>query len=146
MTPATGRPAWLTSDWIAPVVVMFTGLFIVTYIFDAAFDRMGVNPASTLFNNFSIGYFGAAIILYYQIQAYRSQRTARAKEKAELIAELNQYVRRELSSIASSAALEDRGERLRRIEEVMLRIEARLVNSNPAAMPAKTAAASTMHS
>ncbi len=146
MAPATSRPAWLTSDWIAPVVVMFTGLFVITYIFDAAFDRMGVNPTSTLFNNFSIGYFGAAIILYYQIQAYRGQRTARAKEKVELIAELDQYLRAELSSIVSTAALEDRSERLRRIEETMLRIEARLVNSNAAALPPKIAAASAMHS
>ncbi|MFZ0039322.1 MAG: hypothetical protein WAK91_17990 [Candidatus Acidiferrales bacterium] len=146
MTSATSRPAWLTSGWIAPVVVMFAGLFVITYIFDAAFDRMGVNPASTLFNNFSIGYFGAAIILYYQILAYRGQKAARAKEKAELIAELNQYVRAELSSIVSSAALEDRGERLRRIEETISRMEARLVNSAPASVPAKIVAPSEMHS
>ena len=56
MTPATARPAWLTPDRIVPVIVMFIGLFAITYVFDAAFDRMGVNPASTLFNNFSIGY------------------------------------------------------------------------------------------
>ena len=137
MTPATARPAWLTPDRIVPVIVMFIGLFVVTYIFDAAFDRMGVNPASTLFNNFSIGYFGAAIILYYQIQAYRKLRTVRAAEKAELIAELNKYMRGELAAIGSSAALEDRGELLRRIEEAMSRIEARLANSAPAAVPAK---------
>jgi len=116
---------------------MFIGLFAITYVFDAAFDRMGVNPASTLFNNFSIGYFGAAIILYYQIQAYRKLRTVRAAEKAELIAELNKYMRGELAAIGSSAALEDRGELLRRIEEAMSRIEARLANSAPAAVPAK---------
>src|SRR6202020_2044804 len=46
MTTATARPAWLTSDRIAPVIVMFIGLFLVTYVFDAAFDRMGVNPAT----------------------------------------------------------------------------------------------------
>jgi spore maturation protein CgeB len=137
MAPATARPAWLTPDRIVPVIVMFIGLFVVTYIFDAAFDRMGVNPASTLFNNFSIGYFGAAIILYYQIQAYRKLRTVRAAEKAELIAELNKYMRGELAAIGSSAALEDRGELLRRIEEAMSRIEARLANSAPAAVPAK---------
>ena len=133
MAPATARPAWLTPDRIVPVIVMFIGLFVVTYIFDAAFDRMGVNPASTLFNNFSIGYFGAAIILYYQIQAYRKLRTVRAAEKAELIAELNKYMRGELAAIGSSAALEDRGELLRRIEESMSRIESRLANSTAAA-------------
>lgn len=144
MTPATARPAWLTPDRIAPVIVMFVGLFAITYVFDAAFDRMGVNPASTLFNNFSIGYFGAAIILYYQIQAYRKQRTVRAAEKAELIAELNKYMRGELAAIGSSAALEDRGELLRRIEEAMSRIEARLANSAPAAVPAKITGRSPM--
>jgi hypothetical protein len=144
MTPATARPAWLTPDRIVPVIVMFIGLFVVTYIFDAAFDRMGVNPASTLFNNFSIGYFGAAIILYYQIQAYRKQRTASAAEKAELIAELNKYMRGELAAIGSSAALEDRGELLRRIEEAMSRIEARLANSTAAAVPAKITKRSAM--
>jgi hypothetical protein len=144
MTPATARPAWLTPDRIAPVIVMFVGLFAITYVFNAAFDRMGVNPASTLFNNFSIGYFGAAIILYYQIQAYRKQRTVRAAEKAELIAELNKYMRGELAAIGSSAALEDRGELLRRIEEAMSRIEARLANSAPAAVPAKITGRSPM--
>ena len=144
MTPATARPAWLTPDRIAPVIVMFVGLFAITYVFDAAFDRMGINPASTLFNDFSIGYFGAAIILYYQIQAYRKQRTVRAAEKAELIAELNKYMRGELAAIGSSAALEDRGELLRRIEEAMSRIEARLANSAPAAVPAKITGRSPM--
>ena len=144
MTPATARPAWLTPDRIAPVIVMFVGLFAITYVFNAAFDRMGVNPASTLFNNFSIGYFGAAIILYYQIQAYRKQRTVRAAEKAELIAELNKYMRGELAAIGSSTALEDRGELLRRIEEAMSRIEARLANSAPAAVPAKITGRSPM--
>ena len=144
MTPATARPAWLTPDRIAPVIVMFVGLFAITYVFNAAFDRMGVNPASTLFNNFSIGYFGAAIILYYQIKAYRKLRTVRAAEKAELIAELNKYMRGELAAIGSSAALEDRGELLRRIEEAMSRIEARLANSAPAAVPAKITGRSPM--
>ncbi|HEY4740555.1 MAG TPA: hypothetical protein VIH76_08180 [Candidatus Acidoferrales bacterium] len=138
MTTATARPAWLTSDRIAPVVVMFIGLFLVTYVFDAAFDRMGVNPATTLFNNFTIGYFGAAIILYYQIQDYRKQRTAGARQKAELIAELNQYLRGELAAIGSSAALEDPGERLRRIEEAISRIELRLANSAAGAAPPNT--------
>jgi hypothetical protein len=137
VTPATARPAWLTPDRIAPVIVMFIGLFAITYVFDAAFDRMGIDPASTLFNDFSIGYFGAAIILYYQIKAYRKLRTVRAAEKTELIAQLNQYMRGELAAIGSSAALEDRGELLRRIEEAMSRIEARLANSAPAAVPAK---------
>ncbi len=142
MTPATTRPAWLTPDRFVPVIVMFFGLFVVTYIFDAAFDRMGVNPASTLFNNFSIGYFGAAIILYYQIRAYREEKFSRAKEKEEIIAEVNQYVRGEFSAIVSSAALEDRDERLKRIEEAMSRIEARLANSAPAEALLKTAASS----
>jgi|ERR1700683_2488122 hypothetical protein len=138
MTIATARPAWLTSDRIAPVFVMFIGLFVLTYVFDAAFDRMGVNPASTLFNNFTIGYFGASIILYYQIQAYRKQRTSGARERAELIAELNQYLRGELAAIGSSAALADPSQRLRRIEEAISRIESRLANSAPAAVPPNT--------
>ena len=144
MTPATARPAWLTPDRIAPVIVMFIGLFAITYVFDAAFDRMGINPASTLFNDFSIGYFGAAIILYYQIKAYRKLRTVRAAEKTELIAQLNQYMRGELAAIGSSAALEDRGELLRRIEEAMSRIEARLANPSSAAAPAKITGRSAM--
>lgn len=138
MTTATARPAWLTSDRIAPVIVMFIGLFVITYVFDAAFDRMGVNPASTLLNNFTIGYFGAAIILYYQIQAYRKQRTAGAREKAELISELNQYLRGELAAIGLSAALADPNERLRGIEDAISRIESRLANSAPAAVPPNT--------
>jgi hypothetical protein len=145
MTPATARPAWLTPDRIVPVIVMFIGLFAITYVFDAAFDRMGINPASTLFNDFSIGYFGAAIILYYQIKAYRKLRTVRAAEKTELIAQLNQYMRGELAAIGSSAALEDRGELLRRIEEAMSRIEARLANPSSAAVPAKITGRSAMH-
>ena len=145
MTPATARTAWLTPDRIATVIVMFVGLFAITYVFDAAFDRMGINPASTLFNDFSIGYFGAAIILYYQIKAYRKLRTVRAAEKTELIAQLNQYMRGELAAIGSSAALEDRGELLRRIEEAMSRIEARLANPSSAAVPAKITGRSAMH-
>jgi ABC-type multidrug transport system fused ATPase/permease subunit len=144
MKPASSRPAWLTWDRVMRVIVMFVALFVITYVFDAAFDSMGINPASTLFNNFTIAYFGAAIILYYEIQASRRLVSTSAKEKSELLDELKVYVRRELTAIGSSAALDDRNERLRRIEEAMSRIEAHLGNPVSAAFASKSPAAPTI--
>lgn len=140
MTLTQGRPGWLTPHNIMPAVVMFLGLFGITWAFDYAFDRMGINPASTLANNFMIGYFGAAIILYYQIKMYRDQKLARAEEKAQLFEELRHYIHQELSAIDVSATLESRDDRVRRIEEATRRIASFMEDFEPVATVSRAAA------
>jgi len=125
-TPARGD--WLNPNSVAPTIVMFGALFAMTWILDYSFDRMGINPSSTLFDNFAIAYVGAAIILYYQIKAYRRYRSARAEDKADLYEEVRHYIHQELTAIDKSADLENREERVRRIEEATHRITTFLVD------------------
>lgn len=131
MRIATGEKSWLSMEQFTPVIVMFVGLFLVTFAFDIAFDRMGINPASTLLNDFSIGYFGAAIILYYQIKSDRDRKVILAQDKARLSAEMKDYVHEELKAISASAAVDDREERMRRTADAARRISAFLEGFGP---------------
>lgn len=135
MTFTSARGDGLNPNSVAPAIVMFGALFVMTWIFDYSFDRMGINPSSTLFDNFAIAYVGAAIILYYQIRAYRNYRSARAEDKADLYEEVRHYIHRELTAIDKSADLENREERIRRIEEATHRITAFLVEFERVAKP-----------
>ena len=63
----------------------------------------------------------------------RDQEFKRAKERIALIAELNNHVRQSLTMIGLSAGLEQRDERLRRIDEAMARIDTVLTDLLPRA-------------
>ncbi len=133
MKPATRRSSWLAWDRIIPIGVVSLGLFAVSFISDIYLEKMGVPLTATIINNVAIGLLGGAALLAYEIKMSRDQEFKRAKERIALIAELNNHVRQSLTMIGLSAGLEQRDERLRRIDEAMARIDTVLTDLLPRA-------------
>ena len=123
MKPVRSRASWLALDRLVPIGVVSLGLFVVSFLSDIYLEKMGVPLTATIVNNVVIGLFGGAALLAYEIKVSRDQEFKRAKERIALIAELNDHVRQSLTMIGLSAGLEQRDERLRRIDEAMARID-----------------------
>ena len=131
MQSATNRASWLRWDRILPIGVVSLGLFGVSFFSDVYLEKMGVPLTATIINNIVVGIFGGAALLAYEIKMLRDQEFKRAKERIMLIAELNNNVRQSLTMIGLSAGLEQRDERLRRIDEAMARIDTVLTDLLP---------------
>lgn len=124
-------PRWLAFNRTKPAIVFGLVLFVASDTMDLIFYRLGVPPGVVILNDAAIGILGAMLLLFYLSASYESQNFARAKERMILIAELNHHIRSALVAIESSAMLEDRAERLRRVEEATDRIESVLIDLVP---------------
>ncbi|HEY4740556.1 MAG: hypothetical protein WA734_11930 [Candidatus Acidiferrales bacterium] len=133
MKPANKRASWLAWDRILPIGVVSLGLFCVSFVSDVYLEKMGIPLTATIINNALIGLLGGAALLAYEIKMLRDQEFKRAKERIAMIAELNNHVRQSLTMIGLSAGLEQRDERLRRIDEAMTRIDTVLTDLLPRA-------------
>lgn len=130
-------PRWLAFERTKPAIVFGLVLFVASDTMDLIFYRLGVPSGVVVLNNAAIGILGAMGLLFYLSASYESQNFARAKERMILIAELNHHIRSALVTIGSSALLEDRNERLRRVEEATARIESVLTDLVPTIGSAK---------
>src|SRR3984885_6038427 len=135
MKPANKRASWLAWDRILPIGVVSLGLFCVSFVSDVYLEKMGIPLTATIINNIVIGLLAGAALLAYEIKVSRDQEFKRAKERIALIAELNNHVRQSLTLIGLSAGLEQRDERLRRIDEAMARIDTDLTDLLPHSPP-----------
>jgi hypothetical protein len=110
------------------VVLGFSSHYI-----DLAFERAGSPAAAIILNDCVIGVLGGAGILLYQLKTQRDQEFERAKERMNLVGELNRSLRSAMTLIELSAVLDDRNERLKRIDEAMARVDMVLTDSLPRA-------------
>ncbi len=133
MTSAKNRPRRFTLDPIIPVALTVIFLAFASHYIDAFLERMGVPLAATILNDCAIGVLGGAALLLYQLKTQRDQEFERARERMNLVGELNRSLRSAMTLIELSAVLEDRNERLRRIDEAMARIDLVLTDSLPRA-------------
>jgi hypothetical protein len=131
MKPATKRASWFTWDRILPIGVVSLALFGASFISDVYLEMKGVPLTATIINNVAIGLLAGAALLAYEIKVSRDQEFKRAKERIALIADLNNHVRQSLTLIGLSAGLDQRDERLRRIDEAMARIDTDLTDMLP---------------
>jgi hypothetical protein len=120
--------AW---DRILPIGVVSMALFGASFISDVYLEMKGMPLRATIINNVAIGLLAGAALLAYEIKVSHDQEFERAKERIALIAELNNHVRQSLTLIGLSAGLEQRDERLRRIDEAMARIDTDLTDLLP---------------
>lgn len=116
-------PQWLSFARLKPA--LFTGLvlFLFSYGADLAFTSFGYPANSWLFNDIAVGIVGALLLVLYLSISYENDAYARAKERMILVLELNHHVRRALSLIEESSMIEDREERMRRVDEAIARID-----------------------
>jgi hypothetical protein len=119
-------------------------LFIASYTGDVILEWLGVPLTSTILNNLAIGILGGLTLLFYLSASYEYHNYKRAKEQMALVTEVNRQVREALLDITESAMVEDRAERLIRLDEATDRIDhvlTRLVPSAAASMSAQEKAA-----
>ena len=127
------RPRRFALDPIIPVLLTWHFLAWRSHYLDIFLDKMGVPIAATIINDFVIGVLGGAALLLYQLKTSRDQEFERARERMNLVGELNRSLRSAMTLIELSAVLEDRNERLRRIDEAMTRIDLVLTDELPRA-------------
>jgi hypothetical protein len=131
MKSVNRRTSWFAWDRIVAIGVVAMGLFAASFFSDVYLEKMGVPLTATIINNIAIGLLGGAALLAYEIKMSRDQEFKRAKERILMIAELNNNVRQSLTLIGISAGLEQRDERLRRIDEAMAQIDIVLTDLLP---------------
>jgi hypothetical protein len=131
MKPWTKQASSFAWDRILPIGVVSMALFVASFISDVYLEMKGMPLRATIINNVLIGLLAGAALLAYEIKVSHDQEFKRAKERIALIAELNSNVRQSLTLIGLSAGVEQRDERLRRIDEAMARIDTDLTDLLP---------------
>lgn len=139
MKPSRKRPIRFVLDPIIPVFLTIVVLGLASHYMDIFFDKMGHPVAAAILNDCTIGVLGGAALLLYQLKTQRDQEFERARERMNLVGELNRSLRSAMTLIELSAVLDDRNERLRRIDEAMARIDLVLTDSLPKAAGSKDA-------
>ena len=116
-------PSWISFARMKPA--LFTGLVLFLFSFgaDIAFDSAHHPRLGAIFNDLAVGIVGALLLVLYLSATYENDAYARAKERMILVLELNHHVRRALSIIEESAMIENREERVRRVDEAIARID-----------------------
>ena len=139
-------PGWLAFRRLEAPLLTGLVLFIASYTGDVILEWRHISVTSTILNNLAIGVLGGLTLLFYLSASYEYHNYRRAKEQMALITEVNRQVRDALMDITESAMVEDRAERLMRLDEATERIDnvlTRLVPTTAATMSAEAKAAET---
>jgi hypothetical protein len=129
-------PGWFAFRRLEAPLLTGLVLFVTSYTGDVILEWRGVSVTSTILNNLAIGILGGLTLLFYLSASYEYHNYKRAKEQMALITEVNRQVREALIDISESAMLEDRGERLMRLDEATERIDNVLTQLVPTAAAA----------
>jgi len=116
-------PGWLAFRRLEAPLLTGLVLFITSYTGDVILEWRGASTASTILDNLAIAILGALTLLFYLSASYEYHNYKRAKEQMALISEVNRQVRDALLEISESALVEDRAERLMRLDEASERID-----------------------
>jgi hypothetical protein len=129
-------PGWVAFRRLEAPLLMGLVLFISSYLGDVILESRGVSLTSTILNNLAIGILGGLTLLFYLSASYEYHNYKRAKEQMALVSEVNRQVRDALLDITESAMVEDRAERLMRLDEATERIDHVLTRLVPTAAAA----------
>jgi hypothetical protein len=136
-------PGWLAFRRLEAPLLTGLVLFIASYTGDVILEWQQVSVTSTILNNLAVGFLGGLTLLFYLSASYEYHNYKRAKEQMALITEVNRQVREALLDITESAMVEDRAERLMRLDEATERIDnvlTQLVPTTTATMSDQTKA------
>ena len=115
-------PDWLAFRRLEAPLLTGLVLFVTSYTGDVILEWRGASHTSTIINNLAIGILGGLTLLFYLSASYEYHNYKRAKEQMALVSEVNLQVRETLVDITALAMLEDRTERLARLDEATDRI------------------------
>lgn len=124
-------PRWLSFERTSPALLSGLILFLASFLTDIILSWIGTPGQARIFNHLAIGIIGALLILFFLSASYENQVYARAKERMQLVAEMNYRIRGALNLIEQSATLDDRNERLRGVDEAVRRIDVVLTDFLP---------------
>jgi hypothetical protein len=124
-------PQWFSFERIKPALIMGLVLFAASFVADITFIWLGASSKARIFNNLAIGIVGALLLAFYLTASYQHQAYLRARERMILIAELNHHVRGALSLIEESSMIDNREERIRRVDEAVNKIDVVLTELVP---------------
>jgi len=115
--PTKFLPYWMTPEILKAAGVMACMLFVVSYVVDLTLARFDVTPSSTILNDIAIATIATGVMLFYLFATHTQHIFLRAKERMNLTAELNFHLSRALLEFRSAAEVEDRDERLRKLDQ-----------------------------
>jgi hypothetical protein len=134
---------WLAFRRLEAPLLTGLVLFITSYTGDVIMEWRGISSTTTILNNLAIGVLGGLTLLFYLSASYEYHNYKRAKEQMALISEVNRQVREALVDITDLAMVEDRAERLARLDEATERIDYVLTQLVPAAASVSAQAKAT---
>ena len=130
--PSNFLPYWMTPAIVKAASVMACMLFIVSYAVDLTLLSFEVAPSSTVLNDIAIALIATGIMLFYLFSTHTQHIFLRAKERMNLTAELNHNLRQVLVEFRCAAEVEDRGERLRILDQAIEDVDRILIELVPA--------------
>ena len=130
--PTKFLPYWMTPEILKAAGVMACMLFVVSYVVDLTLARFDVTPSSTMLNDIAIATIATGVMLFYLFATHTQHIFLRAKERMNLVAELNHHLSRALIELHSAAEVEDRDERLKMFGEALESIDNVLIELIPA--------------
>jgi hypothetical protein len=130
--PSKFWPYWMTPAIVKAAGVMACTLFIVSYAVDLTLLSFEVAPSSTVLNDIAIALIATGVMLFYLFSTHTQHVFLRAKERMNLTAELNHNLRQVLVEFRCAAEVEDRGERLRILDQAIEDVDRILIELVPA--------------
>ena len=130
--PSKFLPYWMTPEIVKAASVMACMLFIVSYAVDLTLLSFDVAPSSTVLNDIAIALIATGVMLFYLFSTHTQHIFLRAKERMNLTAELNHNLRQVLVEFRCAAEVEDRGERLRILDQAIEDVDRILIELVPA--------------
>ena len=122
----------MTPAIVKAASVMACMLFIVSYTVDLTLLSFEVAPSSTVLNDIAIELIATGVMLFYLVSTHTQHVFLRAKERMNLTAELNHNLRQVLVEFRCAAEVEDRGERLRILDQAIEDVDRILIELVPA--------------
>jgi len=129
--PTKSLPYWMTPAIMKAATVMACMLFIVSYAVDLTLLSFEVAPSSTVLNDIAIALIATGVMLFYLFSTHTQHIFLRAKERMNLTAELNHNLRQVLVEFRCAAEVEDRGERLRMLDQAIEDVDRILIELVP---------------
>ena len=130
--PSKFWPYWMTPAIVKAAAVMACMLFIVSYAVDLTLLSFEVATSSTVLNDIAIELIATGVMLFYLVSTHTQHVFLRAKERMNLTAELNHNLRQVLVEFRCAAEVEDRGERLRILDQAIEDVDRILIELVPA--------------
>jgi hypothetical protein len=131
MPSRNSLPHWLSFDRVKPALLTGIVLFMFSYAINIVMDWLHRPGKAVFFNNLAVGIVGAVMLLLCLSASYEAQMYARAKERMILIEELNHHIRQALMLIEEASMLDDRAERIQKMDEAISRIDVVLTELVP---------------